>query len=78
MSAKPKRTAHIEIRETDVAWEFAAAPAAVSLRPHYLSIVAANGETRYTSESYANKSNARRAARKDSRELGLPVVEVTR
>lgn len=33
-----------------------------SQRPHYLTLVAANGETLATSEVYANRSSARRGA----------------
>ena len=34
-----------------------------ALRPHYLVLIAANGETLATSETYANRQNARRGVK---------------
>lgn len=50
-----------------------------SARPHHLRVVAANGETVITSEGYATRSAARRAARtlNGHRSTALPIVLVT-
>ena len=63
------RTARIEIHparfeEPDapgVEWADDAAPP--SQRPHYLRLVAANGQVLAHSENYSSRSNARRAAK---------------
>ena len=42
-----------------IGWEYPSP----SKRPHYLRLVAANGQVLATSEVYANRSNARRAVK---------------
>ena len=49
-----KRTARIEIHPVDII------DLPPSQRPHYLRLVAANGETLAHSEAYASRSKARR------------------
>ena len=60
------RHAHIELRPADLGWfdrggELAALKQ--SARPHYLRLVAANGQVLAHSETYSTRANARRAAR---------------
>ena len=60
------RHARIELRPADLGWfdrggELAALKP--SARPHYLRLVAANGQVLATSETYSTRANARRAAR---------------
>lgn len=83
MSRQPKRHAHLEIVEADVAdyicthghihgeghWcdDLREHPARwrtpKSKRPHFIRIVAANGQTLAHTENYANLTNARRAVK---------------
>ena len=51
------RHARIEVRPIDGLLKFEA----LSKHPHYLRLVAANGQVLATSEVYASRSNARRA-----------------
>ena len=60
------RHARIELRVADLGWfdrggELAALKP--SARPHYLRLVAANGQVLANSETYSTRANARRAAR---------------
>ena len=60
------RHARIELRPADLGWfdrggELAALKP--SARPHYLRLVAANGQVLAHSETYSTRANARRAAR---------------
>ena len=60
------RHARIELRPADLGWfdrggELAALKP--SARPHYLRLVAANGQVLATSETYSTCANARRAAK---------------
>ena len=64
------RHARIEVRPVDdryrreqEAWGTPAPHVKPSARPHYLRLVAANGQVLATSETYANLSNARRAVK---------------
>lgn len=45
---------------------------------HFYRLVASNGQTLSVSESYVTAWNARRAARKVSESLGVPVVDLSR
>lgn len=53
-----RSSAHIEIRETDTDWGDATPPPMVE-RPHYLLLVASNGEPLAHSENYPTPDGAR-------------------
>jgi len=55
-----KRTARIELAPADVLYAFSTPKP--SARPHFLRLVAANGETLAHSENYSTRANARRAS----------------
>ena len=57
------RHARIELREADAYWFTDAIKPKPSARPHYLRLVAANGQILAHSETYSTRANARRAAR---------------
>lgn len=56
---QPKRHARLEIVEADITDVF---PVVKSKRPHFLRLVAGNGQILAHTENYANLTNARRAA----------------
>ena len=58
------RRARIELRVAEMSYFFdPAITPKPSARPHYLRLVAANGQVLAHSETYASRSNARRAAK---------------
>jgi hypothetical protein len=69
------RRAHVEVCEADLSnvvdiWFHGDVPSALSQRPHYLRLVAGNGQILATSEIYSTLSNARRARRAWVRAFG--------
>ena len=57
------RHARIELRPAEVYWFTDAIRPKPSARPHYLRLVAANGQVLAHSETYSTRANARRGAK---------------
>ena len=62
MSKQPPRYAVIELVETETVWPTDQPIPSPSKRPHFLRLRAPNGQILSVSETFANKSNARRAS----------------
>lgn len=70
-----RHQARVEVCEADITnvvdiWYDGHVPSALSQRPHYLRLVAGNGQILATSEIYSTLSNARRARRAWVRAFG--------
>ncbi len=47
-------------------------------RKYHYAVVGSNGEVRSTSETYSNKSNAKRAAKKAAKDSGMEFQDAVR
>jgi hypothetical protein len=71
-----RHQARVEVCEADITniidiwYHHGGVPSALSQRPHYLRLVAGNGQILATSEIYSTLSNARRARRAWVRAFG--------